>query len=85
MFANLDLTLKVRDEAVVIPEAALVLTQDKTSVWVVGPDDTVQPRPVTVGLRMPGLVEITRGLQGGEKVITEGVQKVMPGAKVKPS
>ncbi len=83
MFANLDLTLQVREKAVVVSEAALVLTQDKTSVWVVGPDDTVQPREVTVGLRLPGLVEITQGLQGGEKVIVEGVQKVMKGAKVK--
>lgn len=83
MFANLDLTLKVRDEAVVIPESALVLQQEKVSVWVIGSDDTVQPRFVSVGLRMPGQVEITSGLQGGERVITEGTQKVRPGGKVK--
>jgi membrane fusion protein (multidrug efflux system) len=85
MFANLDLTLKVRDAAVVIPESALVLQQDKTSVWVVDADETAQPRPVVIGLRMPGLIEITRGLQNGEKVITEGTQKVRPGGKVKAS
>jgi membrane fusion protein (multidrug efflux system) len=83
MFANLDLTLKVRDEAVVIPESALVQQQDKASVWVVGADDTAQPRAVVVGLRMPGFVEITGGLQSGERVITEGTQKVRPGGKVK--
>jgi len=82
MFANLDLTLKVRDQAVVIPESAVSLQENQASVFVVGPDNTVQLRPVTLGLRMPGLVEITHGLQGGEKVITEGVQKVGPGAKV---
>lgn len=85
MFANLDLTLKVRDQAIVIPESALVMQQDKMSVWVVGADDSVQPRPVIVGLRMPGLIEITQGLQSGEKVITEGIQKMRPGGKVKAS
>jgi membrane fusion protein (multidrug efflux system) len=85
MFANLDLTLKVRDQAIVIPESALMMQQDKTSVWVVDADEMAQPRPVIVGLRMPGLVEITQGLQNGEKVITEGTQKVRPGGKVKAS
>ena len=47
-------------------------------------DQTAQPRPVEVGLRLPGMVEITRGLQGGEVVIIEGLQKVRPGGKVKP-
>jgi len=83
MFANLDLTLTVRDEAVVIPETALVFQQDKINVFVVGPDDTVQPREVAIGLRMPGKVEIIRGLQAGEKVVIEGTQKVTPGGKVK--
>jgi membrane fusion protein (multidrug efflux system) len=85
MFANLELTLKVRDQAVVIPESALVSQQDKTSVWVVGADETARPRPVVIGVRMPGLVEIIQGLQSGEKVITEGTQKVSPGGKVKAS
>jgi len=82
MFANLDLTLQVRAAAVVIPESALVLQQDKATVFVVGADDVVQSKLVSVGLRMPGLVEITHGLQAGEKVIAEGTQKVRPGAKV---
>src|SRR4029077_6553599 len=82
MFANLDLTLQVRDQAVVIPESALLLQQKNASVMVVGADDTVQFRPITVGFRMPGLIEVTHGLKSGERVITEGVQKVGPGAKV---
>jgi membrane fusion protein (multidrug efflux system) len=82
MFASLDLTLQVREKAVVIPESSLVLTQNKTSVWVIGEDDTVQPCEVKVGLRMPGTAEILEGLKPGERVVVEGVQKVMPGAKV---
>jgi membrane fusion protein, multidrug efflux system len=85
MFANLDLTVKVRDNAVVIPEAAILIQQTNASVFVVGTDNTVQFRPVRLGFRMPGRVEILEGVRGGEMVITEGVQKVGPGAKVMPS
>jgi membrane fusion protein (multidrug efflux system) len=82
MFANLDLTVKVRDQSVVIPEAAILLQQTNASVFVVGPDNTVQFRPVALGFRMPGQVEVLQGVRGGEQVIVEGVQKVGPGAKV---
>jgi membrane fusion protein, multidrug efflux system len=82
MFANLDLTLKVRDHAVVVPESAVQLQDTQASVFLVGADNVVQQRPVTLGQHMPGCVEITQGLNGGENVITEGVQKVGPGAKV---
>jgi membrane fusion protein, multidrug efflux system len=85
MFANLDLTLQVREQAIVIPESALVFEHDKVTVWVIGQDDTVQPRLVKVGARLPGGAEIVEGLQAGERVVVEGIQKVMPGAKVKAS
>ncbi|MCC7373916.1 MAG: efflux RND transporter periplasmic adaptor subunit [Verrucomicrobiales bacterium] len=85
MFANLDLTLQVRDNAVVIPEAALsqVLDDNRAIVMVVNADDTVAAKPVKVGLRMRGNLEVTEGLQGTERVIVEGLQKIGPGMKVK--
>jgi membrane fusion protein (multidrug efflux system) len=83
MFANLDLTLKLKDNAVVIPESAVMASGDRTLVYVVGSDDTAQIRPVKLGIRMPGRVEAVSGLQGGERVVAEGVQKVRPGGKVK--
>ena len=84
MFANLDLTLKVRDEAVVIPEPALsqVLDGDRAIIYTVGESNTVQLTRVKLGIRLAGRVEIVEGLSGGEKVIVEGVQKIGPGAKV---
>jgi membrane fusion protein, multidrug efflux system len=83
MFANLDLTLQVREKAVVIPEGALVFNQQTVTVWVIGQDETVKPRPVKLGVRMAGAVEIVQGLEPGENVVVEGIQKIMPGAKVK--
>lgn len=84
MFANLDLTLKVRDEAVVIPEPALsqVLDGDRAIIYTVGESNTVQLTRVKLGIRLAGRVEIVEGLSGGEKVIVEGVQKIGPGARV---
>jgi membrane fusion protein, multidrug efflux system len=84
MFAGLDLTLTLRDDAIVIPESALITMGDRTSVFVITPENTAVPRPVKIGIRLPNQLEIVSGLQAGEKVIAEGLQKVRPGGAVKP-
>jgi membrane fusion protein (multidrug efflux system) len=83
MFANLDLTLKVRDQAVLVPEAAITISSDKATLYTIDGAQNAQLKPVTTGIRSAGKVEITSGLQGGELVVVEGVQKLRPGAKVK--
>lgn len=84
MFASLDLTLRVREDAIVIPEAAVhqILPDDRASVYVVN-EQTAELRSVTLGTRMPGKVEIVKGIQSGELVVVEGAQKLAPGSKVK--
>jgi membrane fusion protein (multidrug efflux system) len=83
MFANLDLALTLREDAIVVPESALMTVGERTSVYVINGESIAQVRPVKVGLRMPNLIEIRQGLQEGEKVVAEGVQKVRPGGAVK--
>lgn len=85
MFASLDLTLTVRENSVVIPEVALsqALDGDRANVLIVDASQTVQLKQVKLGFRLPGEVEVLSGLEGGEKIIVEGVQKVGPGSKVK--
>jgi len=83
MFANLDLTLKVREQAVLVPESAITISSDKASLYTIEGGDTAQLKPVTTGVRTGGKVEITGGLNGGELVVVEGTQKLRPGAKVK--
>ena len=85
MFANLELTLKVREEAVVIPEVAILNDGDKTYVFLVSPEQTAQMQVVKVGQRLSRWVEITDGLRGGEQIVVEGHQKIAPGIKVKPA
>ncbi len=84
MFANLDLIVNVREDAVVIPETALIPKDEEVSVFVIDAESKAQPRIVKVGIRMAGSVEIISGLAVGEKVITEGFQKIGPGSKVTP-
>ena len=83
MFASMDLSLRLRDSALVIPEPALVNSGDTISVFVVDASDHAQIRPIRVGLRLAGKVEVIQGLAADEKVVVEGVQKLAPGMSVK--
>ena len=82
MVANLELQLTIQDDAVVVPEAALLSNGDASFVFVVGTDETVVMRPVVVGQRMPRWAAIASGLAAGETVVVEGHQKIGPGMKV---
>jgi membrane fusion protein, multidrug efflux system len=82
MFASADLTLRVKDDAIVIPEAALMPQGETFAVVVVDAEMTAQMRPVKPGVRSAGRVEITEGLKEGETVVVEGWQKTRPGGKV---
>jgi membrane fusion protein (multidrug efflux system) len=83
MFANLHLTLQVKADAIIIPETALLPSGERTVVFVIDDKGLAQMRPVKVGVRLAGEVEIAEGLKAGEVVIAEGLQKVRPGAAVK--
>jgi len=83
--AGMFLTVTVLKEDVVslmIPEEAIVPERSNQYVFVVGPDNVVERRLVETGRRRPGEVEILEGLEPGERVITEGTQKVRPAQRV---
>ena len=65
-----------------IPEEALVPVQRRHYVLTVGADLTVERKPVFIGQRQPGMVEVTQGLSPGERVIVRGTTRVQPGQKV---
>ncbi len=62
----------------VIPEQALVPERGKIYVFVLA-GGRIARREVTIGRRTPGEVEITQGVTAGERVVTEGTQKVRDG------
>ncbi|HMK71923.1 MAG TPA: efflux RND transporter periplasmic adaptor subunit [Myxococcaceae bacterium] len=71
-------------DTLLIPQKAVSELQGTFSVAVVTPEDKVQIRKVEVGARVGPNWIITQGLNAGERVIVEGVQKVTDGAPVKP-
>lgn len=69
-------------QALVIPEASLLPLADKQFVMLrVDKDgkDTVEKKQVSIGLRLPGYVEILDGLNEGDQVVTHGNSKIRPG------
>lgn len=82
MFGNLDLILRVKENAVLAPESAIIHEGDRTALFIVDGDGRAQRVDVVLGTRIAGHVEVLEGLKGGEQVIHEGIQKVFPGVKV---
>jgi membrane fusion protein (multidrug efflux system) len=84
MFANLELNLQVRENAIVIPETALgqLVEGGGAVVFVVDGASKAQPRKVKLGVRLAGKVEVIEGIETGDRVIVEGLQKIGPGMPV---
>ena len=81
-FATVILTLTTQPNAIVIPAVAIQVGQEGQFVYVVKPDMTVESRPVVAGMSIGDSVVIDKGLAAGEKVVTEGQLRLVPGAKV---
>lgn len=70
MSAQVSFMVAKADNVVTVPVAALQTNADgATQVMVAGPDDSVTPRPVTVGVRNRTVAEVTSGLAAGERVV----------------
>ena len=74
--------IKNERTAIILPEETLMQRQDDHFAMVVGDDNKVEQRKVSVGARRPGKVEITGGLDAGERVIVRGVNRVRDGQTV---
>ncbi len=70
-------------DALLIPERALLQTQEGTYVFVVDKDNKVEKRMVKTGASHEHQWIVKKGLKKGERVIAEGLQKVRPGMDVK--
>ena len=80
-FGAVELVTATRSDRPVIPEEALVPTRSGYMVFVVK-DQRANGRTVDIGLRNPGIVEITEGLEPGETIVRAGHISVHEGAKV---
>jgi membrane fusion protein (multidrug efflux system) len=76
------ISMGTRPRAIVVPVAALVPEGDGFKVFVVNAANFALARKVTVGRRTDTVAEITSGLAGGERVVTEGAYGVEDSVKV---
>ncbi len=82
LFASVDMEIDQRDGAILVPESAVVFDRQGTYVWKLLDDDVATRVPIEVGLRKQGRVEVTLGLQDGDRIVTAGAHKVSEGKKV---
>jgi multidrug efflux system membrane fusion protein len=71
--------------AVLVDDAAIGTDQDKKFVMVVDHDNRAQYREVTLGTQSDGLRVIVKGLQPGERIVINGLQRVRPNDVIKPN
>jgi multidrug efflux system membrane fusion protein len=81
-FVDVFLTLTTRPNAVLVPSEAVQAGQAGQYVFVVKADNTAESRNVVTGISYKGQTIIEKGLQPGERVITDGQLRVLPGGKV---
>jgi multidrug efflux system membrane fusion protein len=81
-FVEVRLAIGTRPDVVVVPAPAIETGQSGTYVFVVRPDLTAEARPVVVGQEVDGEVIVEKGVEAGERVVTDGQIRLVPGAKV---
>jgi membrane fusion protein, multidrug efflux system len=83
-FVTALLHLAQEERLPVVPAAAIQQTRAGNQVFVVGEDNRVEIRPVTLSVQVGTGFAVTSGLQDGEIVVVSGTQKVKPGMVVAP-
>jgi multidrug efflux system membrane fusion protein len=68
--------------AVVAPSKAIQINQRGHYAWIVKPDNAAELRQVTIGPEVSGMTVVSRGLEDGERVVTDGQLRLFPGSKV---
>ncbi len=81
-YVEVVLTLATEPKAIVVPSQAVQTGQAGQYVWVVKNDLTVESRPVTLSRTQGPLAIVAKGLEAGERVVTDGQLRLAPGAKV---
>jgi multidrug efflux system membrane fusion protein len=82
LFVNTSLKLSDQPNATVIPAQAVTAGQKGSFVYILKADQTVEPRPVVSSRTVDGEAIIDQGLKPGETIVTDGLARLEPGAKV---
>ncbi|MBC7471077.1 MAG: efflux RND transporter periplasmic adaptor subunit [Ramlibacter sp.] len=81
-FVNIQLMVRTIKDAIVVPVSALRHGNEGDYVFVLNQDRTVTQRPVKAGQATVDKVQVVTGLEFGERVVTEGADRLKDGARV---
>jgi multidrug efflux system membrane fusion protein len=81
-FVDVVMTLRTQPDAILVPSQAVQTGQKGQYVFVIKNDLTVESRPVIISRTIGEEAVAEKGLQAGEKVVTDGQLRLVPGAKV---
>jgi RND family efflux transporter MFP subunit len=84
MFARVRVPSSLPYEALLVPDAAVGSEQVRKFVFVLGADNVVQPKYVTLGQLANGLRVIKDGLSPDDTIVVNGIARIRPGVKVNP-
>ncbi len=83
-FVRVRYAARENPDAIMIPQRAVQEIQGKRSVYLAGSDGKAEFRNVVIGEQVGNDIIIEQGVSAGDTVIVDGVQKIRPGAAVKP-
>jgi multidrug efflux system membrane fusion protein len=83
-FVNARLLVEEKTGVTLVPNGGVQRNTQSTYVWLVKQDQTVTVRPITLGVTEGDQTQIVSGLQPGDVVVTDGVDKLQEGTKVVP-
>ncbi len=83
-FARLRVAVAERENAILVPQRAIQELQGAKTVMVVDAQNMVSVRSIKLGDKAEKDIVVLDGLNAGERVIVEGMQKVRPGSQVNP-
>lgn len=83
-FVTVELKGLTAKNAIAIPQKAIIAKGPMSFVWLVGENNIVQLRPITLGDTIDNNVLVTHGLEQGDRIIVDGILKARPGAPITP-
>lgn len=81
-FVNVQMLLDTLHDAATVPISAVQRGAPGTYVYLLNDDDTVTVHPITLGAQDGDLVAVDKGLDPGQRVVTDGADRLRDGAKV---
>jgi membrane fusion protein, multidrug efflux system len=82
-FVSARIVLATRDNAITVPEQAVMRGPNGAYVYVLADDDTARRRAVEIAATQEGIAVVSKGLKSGERIVTEGQYRLTDGAKAK--